>query len=283
MHAPTQVPWRRRDRRAPLRGILTITMAILAMAALLSLGSAAALADVPGTAPSSRSQTISQADPSEALSPFATFSGEHLALSVDALGTNDPEGGPIEVEKKDAGETVRAAYLFAATTGEEGYEPQNGDVTLNGESIDWEAAHTISSDIDSFNAVDNVTSIVKPVVDGAPAGMVSLTVAENEQTLLYDGEILAVVMEDPAVKEPRSVTLLYGAQNPPNRSKRQSLALPSTSGSGSPSAIRPWANHSSSATSKPTAKRSRRWPADRTTASTRTRRAPNSPAVKMEC
>jgi len=154
------------------------------------------------------------ANAAEPLSPYATASGEHLALSVDALGTNNPEGGPIKVEKKDVGETVRAAYLFAASTGETGYEPKNGDVTLDGTPVEWEPGHTITSDINSYNAVANVTSIVKPVVDPAAPGLITFTVAEGNGTEFYDGEILAVILEDPAVNEQRSITLLYGAQNP---------------------------------------------------------------------
>lgn len=166
------------------------------------------------------------ANAAEPLSPYVSASGEHLALSVDALGTNNPAGGPIKVEKADAGETVRAAYLFTATTGETNYFPAKGDVTLNDEVIEWEASHTISSDIGSYNAVANVTSIVKPIVDGAPAGLVSFTVAEGANTANYDGEILAVLLEDPAIKEARSVTLLYGAQNPLGDTFHVGLAEP---------------------------------------------------------
>jgi hypothetical protein len=156
----------------------------------------------------------SLASAAEPLSPYQSVSGDHLALSLDGLGTNNAEGGPIQVQKNDAGESVRAAYLFAASTGETGYEPKNGDVTLNGTPVEWEAAHTITSDIGSYNAVANVTSIVAPVVNGAAPGLVPFTVSEGEETYSYDGEILAVVLEDPAVNEERSITLLYGAQNP---------------------------------------------------------------------
>jgi Bacterial Ig-like domain (group 1) len=168
----------------------------------------------------------SLASAAEPLSPFLTVSGEHLALSVDGLGTNEPTGGPIMVEKKDAGETVREAYLFAASTGETDFVPNNDEVTLNGTGIEWEAAHTISSDINSFNVVANVTSIVKPIVDSASPGLVPLTVAEGENTADYDGEILAVVLEDPAVQESRSLTLLYGAQNPLGDTFHVGLAEP---------------------------------------------------------
>jgi hypothetical protein len=162
----------------------------------------------------------------ESLSPYLSVSGEHLALSLDALGDNTPEGGPIRVEKSSAGETVRAAYLFAASTGGSEYVPQNGDVTLNGEAVEWEAAHTITTDIGSYNAIANVTSIVAPVVNSAPAGITDFTVAEGGETFNYDGEILAVILEDPAVNEARSVTLLYGAQNPLGDTFHVGLAEP---------------------------------------------------------
>jgi Bacterial Ig-like domain (group 1) len=158
--------------------------------------------------------TPALAGAAEPLSPYVSVSGEHLATSIDAFGSNSPEGGPIRVQKNSGAATVRAAYLFAASTGASGYSPKNGDVTLNGQPVEWEEAHTISSDIGSFNAVADVTSIVKPVVDPAPAGLTSLTVAEGQLTGEYDGEILAVLLEDPSVNELRSVTLLYGAQNP---------------------------------------------------------------------
>lgn len=164
----------------------------------------------------------------EPLSPYTTVSGEHLALSIDGLGTNNPAGGPIRVEKSNAGETVRAAYLFAATTGGSEYAPENGDVTLNGNGLEWEPTHTIPTTpgVGAYNAVANVTSIVAPVVDAAPTGLVDLTVAEGQKTFSYDGEILAVILEDPAVNEARSLTLLYGAQEATGDTFHVGLAEP---------------------------------------------------------
>ncbi len=147
------------------------------------------------------------------LLPFLTESGL-ISLSVDAIGTNNPEGGPLKVHKNASGATVRQAYLFAASTGETDYTPVNGDVTLDGTPVEWEPSHTISSDINSVNVVANVTSIVKEKIDAAPAGDVTFTAAEPNNPTLIDGEILAVTLNDPTVTEPNSVTLLYGAQNP---------------------------------------------------------------------
>jgi hypothetical protein len=158
--------------------------------------------------------TPALAGAAEPLSPYLSVFGEHLALSVDAFGSNNPEGGPIRVQKNSGEATVKAAYLFAASTGFSHHEPANGEVTLNGTPVEWEPTHTISTGIQSFNAVANVTSIVKPIIDSAPAGITNLTVAEGQLTTEYDGEILVVLLDDPSINELRSVTLLYGAQNP---------------------------------------------------------------------
>jgi hypothetical protein len=188
-------------RRCSIAAVTVATMAVLGLPALAS---------------------------AEPLSPYTTVSGEHLALSIDGLGTNNPAGGPIRVEKSNAGETVRAAYLFAATTGGSEYAPENGDVTLNGNGLEWEPTHTIPTTpgVGAYNAVANVTSIVAPIVDAAPTGLVDLTVAEGEKTYSYDGEILAVILEDPAVNEARSLTLLYGAQEATGDTFHVGLAEP---------------------------------------------------------
>lgn len=144
-----------------------------------------------------------------ALGPFTSASGK-VSLSVDALGTNDQAGGTIRVQK-GAGATVRKAYLFAASTGFSGYTPANGDVTLNGTPVSWDPANTIANGISSFNAESDVTAIVKPVVDAAPAGIVNFPLSEGAQTFLYDGEVLAVILDDPAAST-GTVILMYGAQ-----------------------------------------------------------------------
>jgi hypothetical protein len=131
---------------------------------------------------------------------------------VDGFGSNDPAGGVINVQKP-AGGTVREALLFAASTGESGYTPVDGDVTLDGTPVSWDPSHTITNSINSVNVEADVTSIVKPIVDAAPAGLVPFTVAEPTNTFNIDGEILAVVLNDPTSPTSNSVILLYGAQN----------------------------------------------------------------------
>lgn len=144
------------------------------------------------------------------LSPYASETGK-ISLSVDALGTNDPAGGPIRVQK-NAGATVRKAYLFGAKTPGTG-ALLDGDVTLDGTPVVWDPTSSVESSFGNFTAAADVTSIVKPVVDSAPAGIVNFTVAEGANTDSYDGEILAVILDDPTVTTSGSVILLYGTED----------------------------------------------------------------------
>jgi hypothetical protein len=159
-----------------------------------------------------------------ALEPFHSDSG-FISLSVDAVGTNDPAGAPIDVHK-NAGATVRKAFLFAASTGFSGYTPVDGDVTIDGSPVAWDSAHTIPNAIGSINVVSDVTSLVKPKVDAAPAGDVTFTVAEPTQTFNIEGEVLAVILSDPTVARSGSVILLYGAQQTTGDTFHVALAEP---------------------------------------------------------
>ncbi len=132
-----------------------------------------------------------------------------LQLSVDGIGTN-ATSSTIQVEKP-AGGTVRKAYLFAASTGFSGFTPPDGEITLEGSSVAWDSAHTILNSIDSVNVAADVTSIVEPKLDAASPGRVTFTLEEAD-TLQMDGEILAVVFDDPNVRS-GTIDLLYGAQS----------------------------------------------------------------------
>lgn len=174
---------------------------------------------VPGTRPANAADP-----PSSALAPFINVTG-HVSISVDGLGTNNPAGGAINVQKS-SGATVRQALLFAASTGFTGYVPVDGDVTVDGAPVSWDPAHTISNSINSYNVAADITSMVKPKLDAAPAGLVSFTVAEPSNTYLIDGEILAVIFDDPSVTVNKSITLLYGAQNTTGDSFNVALTQP---------------------------------------------------------
>jgi hypothetical protein len=212
----------------------SLAVCLLALASLLvASASAGAESTGPGLRPLDlRHTTLPQNDikataprDGDPLLPFTTESGL-ISLSIDGAGTNNPAGMPIMVHKNVAGATVRKAYLFAASTGFSGYTPVNGDVTIDGTPIDWNPANTISNDIGSVNVEAEVTSIVKEEINKAPAGNVEFTVAEPNNTYDIDGEVLAVILNDPSVKSPNSVTLLYGAQNPAGDSFDVGLAEP---------------------------------------------------------
>src|SRR4051794_12420223 len=126
------------------------------------------------------------------IAPVVTQTG-NISLSVDGLGTG-ASSGTIRVQKP-AGATVRAAYLAAASTGFSGYRIQNGDIALNGTPVTWDT--TIANSISAFNTWSNVTSLVKATIDAAPSGLMTIPVAEGSRSSVIDGEVLAVIFDDP--------------------------------------------------------------------------------------
>jgi hypothetical protein len=151
---------------------------------------------------------LSAAPAAASLDAFYSDAG-HLRLSVDGVGTNDPSG--VVQADKAGGATVKKAFLFAASTGLSNFNPPDGEVTIDGTPVNWDAAHTVASSIGSYNVAADVTSVVKPKIDAAPSGHVDFTITEQD-TGQMDGEILAVVLDDPSVKT-NTVYLMYGAQN----------------------------------------------------------------------
>jgi hypothetical protein len=159
---------------------------------------------VPGTGPVSTREALGGAS----LAPVYSATGL-VRLSVDALGTNDPSGGIVQVDKA-AGATVRAAYLMAASTGFCSCTIPDGAITLAGNPIAWDG--TVANAIFSNNYIADVTGIVAPIVDGAPAGLVDLSVAESD-TGSVDGVILAVVLDDLSLSQNFTAVIFFGAQN----------------------------------------------------------------------
>ena len=145
---------------------------------------------------------------SQSLSQVVNEFGK-IKLSLDALGTLD-DSGIIQVEKPD-GATVRKAYLMAATTGWSSYRLQPGDVTILGNNVAWESE--IANSIFSYNYWADVTAIVKPTIDAAPAGLIDIPVGEGSVTYSIDGEILAVIFDDPNQAQNHTIQLYFGAQN----------------------------------------------------------------------
>src|SRR5204863_9552786 len=90
-----------------------------------------------------------------------------------------------------------------------GRKLRNGDVTLDGVGISWQIS--TPSSISSWNHWAEVTSIVKPKTDAAPPGIIGFSVGEVN-TAGIDGEILAVIFDDPAQTTSNAVILMFGAQ-----------------------------------------------------------------------
>jgi hypothetical protein len=130
-----------------------------------------------------------------------------VILSVNGKGHSGSSS--IGVLKPSSTAVVRSAFLFVTT--HYGVVP---GVKLNGVSIPWDgtAANSDSSlDLHSFYA--DVTTVVKPTVDGKSAGELFLPVVETSHATVNDGEVLAVIFEDPALVSDNSISLLFGALN----------------------------------------------------------------------
>src|SRR4029077_20463590 len=81
---------------------------------------------------------------------------------------------------------------------------------INGSDVTFSLS--TPSAIGSSNHFADVTAIVKPIVDAAPSGIVSLTITEMNSSGI-DGESLAVIFDDPNQSTDNTVILLFGAQN----------------------------------------------------------------------
>ncbi len=168
--------------------------------------------EVPGTVPDVIEKEdeldpfqVMAASPN-ALQPVATETG-YINLSLDAAGSNGASH-IVQVEKP-AGATVRKAYLVSATIWNTG-QISNGDIEINGTGVNWDLL--VPNSIASWNHWADVTSIVKPTIDAAPAGRVDFTLTEVS-TGNIDGEILAVIFDDPNQTEINTIILLFGAQD----------------------------------------------------------------------
>jgi hypothetical protein len=130
-----------------------------------------------------------------------------LTLSVDGVGTS-AQTASIRFEKP-VGATVHRAFFFSAATSLNAAQLIGEPVTLQGTRVTWDQAIT-----NSFfaNAEADVTALVKSTIDAAPAGIGTLTVGEGSGTGNIDGEVLAVVFDDPNQTTDKTVSLLFGGQ-----------------------------------------------------------------------
>jgi PKD repeat protein len=129
---------------------------------------------------------------------------------VDGLGVYPANSGTIHVDKP-SGATVRSAFLGAASTGYTNAKIPAGSILLDGSSFPWN--FETGSSINSWNYWADVTALVKPKVDASLAGRVNFTITELMNTYLIDGEILAVIFDDPNQATSNTIVLLFGAQS----------------------------------------------------------------------
>lgn len=185
------------------------SLAVVASSSLIAAFAAPAFAaNEPGTAPKNFRRAATDVASGNSLAGFFSATGK-IYLSTDGAGTNNPSFG-VDVQKRSSQSRVRAAYLLAASTGFSGFHIADGEITLNGISVNVDEATEIANSISSFNIRADVTSIVKPLLDAAPAGITTLFLSEAN-TGNVDGEVLAVVFDDPNEPE-TSINLFYGAQ-----------------------------------------------------------------------
>ncbi len=161
------------------------------------------------------------------LAPMASQTGK-VYMSEDGLGTDAAAGGQIQVHKNNSSTTVISAFLLAA--GVPGYVLVNGDVKLNGNSISFDPSLNVTGNFGVNSRGVDVTSIVKPVVDGAAPGNVSFTVVEPNNAGSIDGEILAVILNDPTLPADNTVSFEFGALNTAGDTFSIGLANPAKAG-----------------------------------------------------
>ena len=130
-----------------------------------------------------------------ALIPFQTFVGNY-GVSTDGWGSTSQSGTISALVPNGA--TVVAAYLYSSTFD----NPTLADVggTLAGETINYDTnLGTIPApaccNLTATRA--DVTSIIKPLVDGGPGGVYNFDITETSD--FQDGSALVVVYSDPTL------------------------------------------------------------------------------------
>ncbi len=132
---------------------------------------------------------------SASLSEFQSFIG-NVGYSSDGFGSLS-QNGAISANVP-AGSTVLAAYMYTSIFSNSSGAGVGG--TLNGTTISYgpAVAQTPSCCGLSMRRAD-VTSIVKPVIDGGAGGIYNFNVTETSST--QDGEALVVVYDNPSLPD----------------------------------------------------------------------------------
>ncbi len=135
-----------------------------------------------------------------ALTTFYTVSGAGVGMSTDGWGSTT-QAGSISASVP-AGATVLAAYLYTSTFG------WNAGVggTLAGNALTFTRLGANNAGLEAGRA--DVTSIVKPLIDGGVGGVYNFAITETNFN--QDGAALVVIYSDPSVAAVRSVGILDG-------------------------------------------------------------------------
>ena len=184
-------------RAASLVGRLALALAVSALAP-----TALAQPATPGTlSPEMRAERVTARAAVRPLNPTVAETGL-ISASIDGCGTTVASCS-IDVDKP-AGATVRRAYMAASRAFG---TIADGSITINGTGFDWDARASVSF---LRSAGADVTDIVKPIIDAAPAGVTSLTVAESPTSI--DGSSLVVIFDDPSETVTSTIVVSFGGQ-----------------------------------------------------------------------
>jgi hypothetical protein len=208
---------RRRSGRAP---VLPYALPLLCLLALAAGCRDRGPVSVDGDEPGAQRSPPRGASGAQGLAPMFSLTGG-VYVSVDGFGTVEGSGR-VEVEKRP-GATVRHAFLAAATQGYSRAALANGDLRIGGAPVVWQ--QEVPGAVQNVNQWAEVTSLVRPLIDAAPPGRVTVTVTQL-RPLLSEGIVLAVVFDDPALPPTSSVVLFFGAQPPEGEEFTVPLAEP---------------------------------------------------------
>ena len=150
------------------------------------------------------------------LTTFASFSGAGIGLSTGGWGSTT-QSGSISANVP-AGATVLAAYLYTSTFG---WNIGVGG-TFNGNNVSYTQLGPVNWGGEAGRA--DVTSIVKPIIDGGLGGVYNFTITETQFT--QDGSALVVVYSDPTVSAVQSVGILDGFSQTTGDSTAINFATP---------------------------------------------------------
>jgi hypothetical protein len=127
------------------------------------------------------------------LTAFQTFVGT-VGYSSDGFGSTTQSG--IISASVPAGSTVLAAYLYTSTNNNGSLSGVGG--TLGGTTVSYTSLGTNLDACCSLTAGrTDVTSIVKPIIDGGVGGVYNFSITETSSS--QDGEALVVVYSNPTL------------------------------------------------------------------------------------